>query len=258
MEEERMYMGPPLAPGMVELRTIIPEEVDRYLESIVESGPFNNKAELVRAALAAYTSSVAGPKAQEFDKENIFAPDGQVYQFEYARESALRGLPSIGMSYPKGVMLMSRTASSSVNEWYPKIRKINSELAVSTTGLLADGHVTVRKVRESKAKSIDEFIEETSEWFWENTSQRNRRPLGIYLMAATIMGGEPRLLCFEPSGACLVGRAIAVGRGSQRMQALLGSERAPRNGKEAEEIALRALGKPQKWEHDDVLHLDLP
>lgn len=242
---------------MVELRTIIPEEIDRYLESLVESGPFNNKAELVRAALASYTSTMTGPRDQAFDKENIFSPDGRVYQFEYARESAMRAFPSIGITYPKGVLLLSRLASSSVNEWYPKMRQINPELAVSITGLMADGLVTVRKIREASPKTVDEFIEHTVEWFWENTSQRGRRPLGIFLLAATTMGGVPRLLGFEPSGACLVGRAIAVGRGSQRMQALLGSERSPRNGKEAEEMAKRALGSPQKWEHDEVLHLKI-
>ena len=82
----------------MELRTIIPDEIDRYLESLVDSGPFNNKAELVRAALAAYTSSMAGPKDQAFDKENIFSPDGRVYQFEYARESAMRAFPTLGLS----------------------------------------------------------------------------------------------------------------------------------------------------------------
>ena len=240
---------------MVELRTIIPEEIDRYLESLVESGPFNNKAELVRAALASYTSSMAGPKDQAFDKENIFSPEGRVYQFEYARESAMRALPSIGVTYPKGVMLISRLGTSSINEWYPKMHRINDELAVSITGLMADGVVTVRKIREAKPESVVELIEGTVTWFWENTSQRGRRPLGILLLVASTIGGEARLLGFEPSGACLVGRAIAVGRGSQRMQALLASERSPRSAQEAEDLAQRALGKPQKWERDQILHL---
>ena len=152
-------------------------------------------------------------------------------------------------------MLASRVATSSINEWYPKMHRINQELAVCTAGLIADGIVTVRKIREAKPNSVDELIEGTVEWFWENTSQRGRRPLGVFLLVATTMDGVPRLLGFEPSGACLSGRAIAVGRGSQRMQAFLGSESPPRNAKEAEEMAQRALGKPQKWEHDQILHL---
>lgn len=239
---------------MGELRTIIPDEIDRYLESLVTAGPFNNKAELVRAALASYTS-MNGPMAQVFDKENIFSPDGRVYQFEYARESAMRAPPSLGMSYGKGIMLLSRVSTSAIEEWYPKMHRINSQLVVSTTGLIADGIVTVRKIRESKAKSVDQFIEDTTAWFWENTSRRDRRPLGIFLLVATTIGGVPRLLAFEPSGACLSGRAIAIGRGSTRIQAVLATERAPRTAKEAEEIAQRALGKRQKWEHDVVSHL---
>jgi 20S proteasome alpha/beta subunit len=154
-------------------------------------------------------------------------------------------------------LLVSRVATSAINEWYPKTHQINSELAVTTTGLIADGLVTVRKIRESRAKSVNQFIEETASWFWENTSQRGRRPLGVFLLVATTMGGVPRLLGFEPSGGCLSGWAIAVGRGSMRMQALLGSERPARNGKEAEALAQRAFGKPQKWEHDEVLHLKI-
>ena len=245
----------PWPSAMVELRTVIPDEIDQYLETLVESGPFNNKAELVRAALAAYTSSVAGPKAQAFDKEVVFSPDGRLYQSEYARESALRGFPSIGLTYPKGVLLVSRVASSTINEQIPKMHRIHKDLAVSYAGCIGDGLVTVRKLRESKAETVEQLIEDTASWFWENNSQRSRRPIGIQLLVATTMGAEPHLLAFEPSGGCLMGRAIAVGRGSQRMQAFLGSERPPRSDKEAEEIAQLALGKPQKWEHDTVLHL---
>ena len=252
-----MYTGPLMALTMVELRTIIPEEVDRYLESLVESGPFNNKAELVRAALASYTSSMATPKDQAFDKENIFSPDGRVYQLEYARESALRGFPTIGITHEKGVMLISRLATSTINERYPKMYRIRPELAACHVGLVGDGVVTIRKIREAKITSVDQLIEETAAWFWENASRRDRRPLGIFLLVASTLEGEPRLLGFEPSGGCLSGWAIAVGRGSQRMQAMLSSERQPRNAREAEAMAQRTLGKPQKWEHDEVLHLAL-
>ncbi len=242
---------------MVELRTIIPEEIDRYLEQLVDSGPFNNKAELVRAALASYTSSIAGPKDQAFDKENIFAPDGQIYQTQYARESAYRGFPSLGIVHPKGVLVTSRLATSGMREWYPKIFRIGSELATCHSGLSADGIVTVRKIREAGPKTIDELVEVIVTWFWENTSRRDRRPLGICLLVATTMGGTPRLLGFEPSGGCVSSWAIAYGRGSQRMQVMLGSERPPRSLKEAEALAQRVLGKPQKWEHDETLNLEI-
>ncbi len=242
---------------MVELRTIIPDEIDRYLESMVESGPFNNKAELVRAALASYASSMVTPKDHAFDKENIFSPDGRIYQLEYARESAMRGFPAIGVVYPKGVILVSRLATSTIHEWLPKMHRINSQLVMCHSGLAADGIVTARKIREAEPKAVDELIDRIVTWFWENTSQRGRRPLGISLLVATTMDGSPRLFGFEPSGGCLSGWAIAYGRGSQRMQAMLGSEPQPRSARAAEALAQTVLGKPQKWEHDEVMRLDI-
>ena len=69
---------------MTEIRTAISPEIDRFLDSLVRTGPFASKAELVRAALVSYAGE-AGPMAQGFDKENIVSPDGRVYQLEYAR-----------------------------------------------------------------------------------------------------------------------------------------------------------------------------
>src|SRR2546427_324389 len=75
---------------MAEIRTAIPEEVDAYLDALVQKGLFSNKAELVRAALVSYVN-VTGTFFRGFDAENVFAPDGRLYQVEYARESAARG-----------------------------------------------------------------------------------------------------------------------------------------------------------------------
>src|SRR2546428_2950438 len=74
---------------MAEIRTAIPEEVDAYLDALVQKGVFSNKAELVRAALVSYVNAT-GTFFQGFDAENVFAPDGRLYQVEYARESAAR------------------------------------------------------------------------------------------------------------------------------------------------------------------------
>ncbi len=145
---------------MVELRTVIPEEIDRYLDSLVSTGPFNNKAELVRAALASYTT-MAGPMAQVFDKENIFSPDGRVYQTEYARESALRAPPSVGVVYDRGVVLVARIATTSPIEWYPKLHPLSEDVAVCATGVMADGFVTVRRMKTYHLKKLDELMEDT-------------------------------------------------------------------------------------------------
>ena len=45
---------------MTEIRVSIPEEVDTYLESIVRTGMFTNKAETLRAAVMQFINT-AGP-----------------------------------------------------------------------------------------------------------------------------------------------------------------------------------------------------
>ncbi len=74
-------------------------------------------------------------------------------------------------------------------------------------------------------------------------------------MVATVLENKPRLLLVEPSGACIEGTAIAVGKGSQRIQAVLNMGPAAHSAKEAEALAIQALGKAQKWQRDEVLHL---
>src|SRR3970282_2344939 len=89
---------------MTELRTAIPEEVDAYLDALVRKGVFANKAELVRAALVDYVNAT-GTLFRGFDAETIFAPDGRLYQVEYARESAARGGTVAGMLCDDGGVL---------------------------------------------------------------------------------------------------------------------------------------------------------
>ncbi|MCL4324871.1 MAG: hypothetical protein M1144_05365 [Candidatus Thermoplasmatota archaeon] len=239
---------------MVELRTVIPEEIDRYLDSLVSNGPFNNKAELVRAALAAYTA-MGAPMAQVFDKENIFSPDGRIYQTEYARESALRAPPSVGVVYDGGVVLATRVSSGTSVLWYPKLLQVNPRVAVSIAGVVSDGLMTLRKIRQAKPKCTDDLVDDLTEWFWENTAHRGRRPLGVFVLLATTLDGNPRLHIFEPSGACLEGRGIAIGRGYSRIQGVLNTSRPPRNSKEAESLVLGALGEGERWQKEEVLHL---
>ena len=82
---------------MAELRVIIPDDVDRYLESVIRSGMFGNKAELARAAIVHFLNTL-GPISKGYDTETAFSPEGRIYQLEYARESVQRGQPVCGLS----------------------------------------------------------------------------------------------------------------------------------------------------------------
>src|SRR2546428_12085667 len=121
---------------MPEIRTAVPEEVDAYLEALVRKGIFSNKAELVRAALVDYVNST-GTFFHGFDAETIFAPDGRLYQVEYARESASRGGTAAGIVCEDGVLLAPEGLGRS--KFAPGGRQIiplGDRLAVGSSGLL--------------------------------------------------------------------------------------------------------------------------
>jgi 20S proteasome alpha/beta subunit len=239
---------------MVELRTAIPEEIDRYLESLVSTGPFASKAELVRAALAAYTS-MAGPMAQVFDKENIYSPDGRVYQMEYARESALRGPPMVGIIYNRGVLLACKISCPSPLMQYSKIVRITSTLAACPTGVSGDGYMVVRCMRKAKPVSLEDLIERLTLFYWEHNSDKRRRPLGAMVLVAGIFKGEPNLLLYDPTGGHVQGKAIAAGRGYQRIQANLNLSYKSGSAKEAEALAMSVLGNLENTEKYEIAHV---
>src|SRR2546428_8141288 len=97
---------------MTEIRTSVPEEVDAYIDALVRKGIFSNKAELVRAALVNYVNET-GTFFRGFDAETIFAPDGRLYQVEYARESAARGGTAAGVLCEEGLLLAAEVLGPS-------------------------------------------------------------------------------------------------------------------------------------------------
>ena len=233
---------------MTEIRTAIPEEVDRYLDSLVRTGAFGSKAELVRAALMAY-SETAGPLARGFDRENMLAPDGRVYQLEYAREAALRGGPCLGIAYDVGVLLAGATAPRSrLVRSVPKIQRVGQRAAILTSGLLADGYVAVSQVRRAKPRTTEELLDLLVRFYWEHTVDRTKRALAAALLVGVAFGGKPRLFLIDPSGALVEHDAAVMGEGSLARTEVLEARYKRTSAKEAERLALEVLDNPKACE----------
>lgn len=233
---------------MTEIRTAIPEEIDRYLDSLVRTGPFASKAELVRAALVSFAAT-AGPMARDFDRENVVAPDGRIYQLEYAREGAMRGAPGIGVSHEEGVVLVGvlpRTSSLVRN--VEKVSRVGNRVAILASGIVSDAHMLVRRVREAEPESNPELVDVLVETYWEHAVSRTRRPLSAALLVATALENPAKLLEFDPSGAWLEVSAAAIGSDHKRLREVL--EREYRTGarQEAEKLALETLGNPPAYD----------
>ncbi len=232
---------------MTEVRVAVSEEIDRYLDSLVRTGPFANKAELVRAALVNFAGE-AGPMAHGFDLETRFAPDGRVYQLEYARECARRGTPALGAVYDGGVVLAADARPGKLVRSIPKIRVASEHLAVLSSGFVADAHVAAARLRQAKPQTTEDAVDLLVQLYWEHATDRTRRPLAAALLIASTLDGEPRLFVLDPSAAILEVDAAAIGDGSEaRTEAL---EKRYRRGtyREAERLLLDLLGKPEKPE----------
>jgi proteasome alpha subunit len=237
---------------MTELRTVIPDEIDRYLDALVRTGPFSNKAELVRAALVSYTAQ-AQPIAHGFDKENIYSPDGRIYQIEYARESSRRGAPIAAAVHDRGVVLGARYMRFTGAPVAPpprpwgKIARVGDRTALAGVGLAADFSQVVRELLRAKQARPEDLVDRAQEYVWEHTVRRDLRPLGTTVLLATVSEDGPRLYHLDPSGSKAMVDASAFGLGITLMEEDSPSSRLvasyrPGKVKEAEGLVRSLLG----------------
>ena len=207
---------------MAELRVIIPDDVDRYLESVIKAGMFGNKAELARAAIVHFLNTI-GPISKGYDTENFFSPDGRIFQLEYAKESVNRGVPVIGIVCDDGVLLASENPTSgpeTLAVMNPCIQHISDKLLVGYSGLASDAMVVIDKLKKMDLKKEEQVMTAIREIYWSHTMQRDARPLGAGLLVATKFG-RPKLFEVEPGGMITEYVASVIGDGGESAKANL-------------------------------------
>lgn len=232
---------------MTEIRTAIPKDIDNYLDSLVRTGPFASKAELVRAALVAFAGT-AGPIAAGFDLENMIAPDGRIYQLEYAREGAMRGGPGVGVVHEGGAVLLTPSPVSPLTRKVEKIRRVGDQVAVLSSGIVSDAHMLIRRLRQTELGTAEELKDRLVELYWEHGVDRAKRPLCAQLLVASALDGDITLMEFDPSGAVVEVNAAAIGMDAKRLTEFLAERYRMGSPEAAEELAREALGNPEAYE----------
>jgi 20S proteasome alpha/beta subunit len=228
---------------MTEIRTAVPQEVDDYLDALVRKGIFANKAELVRAARVNYVN-LTGTFFRGFDAENIFAPDGRLYQLEYAREAALRGGTAIGIACEDGVLLAAEaSARSKIVKSVRKIVPLGDRLAVAASGLVGDMWLLVDELKAAAPKSTDDAVKVVRSVLHRHTLQRTQRPLGVALLVASVLDRKPRLVEVDPSGATCESHAAALGRRSREVLEVLEERYRKMRVSDAERLVPDLLGR---------------
>lgn len=196
------------------------------------------------------------PSQAAYDRAiTVFSPDGRLFQVEYAREAVKTGGTSIGIICKDGIVLAAQKRISSalvVSSSHEKIFQIDSHIAASSSGLVADARKLVDFARvqsqrhrlmyneevpiETLAKDIGDHIQ-----FY--TQYAGVRPYGVSLLIAGI-NGEPKLFETDPSGALFEYKATSIGSGKKAVDEMLEKEfKDSITMDEAVDLCVRALKK---------------
>ncbi len=164
------------------------------------------------------------PQQTAYDRGVMFAPDGRLFQVEYAREAVKKGATSIGMATKDSIVFVAHkniTAPLTVPASVQKIFRIDSYIGVTYSGIVADGLHLINIMRSktqthrmvyNETESVESISRDISEELLLATQYGGIRPYAI----SVLIGGidkEPRLYEIDP-GATIAGyKADAIGSG---------------------------------------------
>jgi len=196
------------------------------------------------------------PSQAAYDRAiTVFSPDGRLFQVEYAREAVKTGSTSIGIVCSDGIVLLAHKRVSSpllIGGSTEKIFTIDSHIAASSSGLVADARKLVDYARVEAQKHRLTFDEEipiellakhVGDHIQFYTQYGGARPYGVSFLIAGLDGGM-RLFETDPSGALFEYKATAIGSGKKAVEELL--EKEYKDGMSLEDgvkLGLKALKK---------------
>jgi len=247
---------------MPEVRIIIPEDLDKALDGLIKAGFAGNKAELARAAITHYLSTIPTQLPKGYDLETAFSPDGRVFQLEYAFESMKMGGTIVGVWCDDGVALAKELPKEDAFMVFPnpfvQTFKIGESTGIVYCGLETDGYFLVEEARKivgtTKEKSttdVEALVQKLALFMQPYSQRKDVRPLA----AALIIGGldsekRPRLFLLHSGGLACEYQACHLGVGCDETKEILKSGYKPKLKLEeavalAAKAALRETRKPE-------------
>jgi len=196
---------------MPEIRVVVSDELDRYMDTVVQKGMFGSKAELIRAALIRYFETLPLRVPTGYDDTTVFSPDGRIFQVEYALECAARGSITVGLRYRDGVILAKQrtgleyTLSSPWEDF-----KIDQHIGAAVSGIASDFILLKDKaIKETEMYrketgepiGVEELVKKLALFMQSYTMKKDVRPLGCIIFIGGVDGTGPHLLVLDPSGS---------------------------------------------------------
>jgi len=202
---------------MPEIRVVVSDDLDAYMNTVVEKGMFGSKAELIRASLIRYFETLPVRVPSGYDNTTVFSPDGRIFQVEYAFECAHRGSLIIGLRYHDGIMLVKQRHHLG---YFPKAETI---LTSSWEGFKIDQHIggipagissdyiliQDQAVKEAKTYrentgepiSVEELVKKLAIFMQSYTMKKDVRPLGCIVFIGGVDQTGCHLFSLDPSGS---------------------------------------------------------
>ncbi|MFH0961827.1 MAG: archaeal proteasome endopeptidase complex subunit alpha, partial [archaeon] len=203
---------------------------------------------------------IMSPETMGYDRvATVFSPDGRLFQVQYAMEAVKRGATVIGIVAKNAVVMAADKRITNllmVPSSIEKIYKIDTHIAIATSGLVADGRKIVDETRVESQRNkivygepidvvnVVRYVCDMSQLF---TQYGGLRPFGVSLLIGGVNGGKPRLFETDPSGTPTEWKATTLGEGRAEIMEIL--EKEHRDGMSSDEaagLALRALAKAMK------------
>ncbi|NND86428.1 MAG: archaeal proteasome endopeptidase complex subunit alpha [Nitrosopumilus sp.] len=162
----------------------------------------------------------------------MYSPDGRIYQVEYAIETVKRGTLALGILSKDGVILAveEKPRVLQTSDVTQKIFQVDYHIGVAAAGYIPDARVQVDSARffsQGNKMTYDESVEvatvakHLADQSHQFTQYSGVRPNGVALIIAGIDQKGESIYVTDPSGTYVQYAAIAIGAGSDDVNAFL-------------------------------------
>jgi proteasome alpha subunit len=162
----------------------------------------------------------------------MYSPDGRIYQVEYAIETVKRGTLAIGISSKEGVIMAveEKPRTLQTSNITQKIFQVDYHIGVAAAGYIPDARVQVDGARffsQGNRMTYDESVEvatvakHLADQAHQFTQYGGVRPNGVSMIIAGIDQKGESIYVTDPSGTYIQFAAVAIGAGSDDVNAFL-------------------------------------